>query len=221
MKNDNGKNIIIALLVVIIVILIALVVLFATNTISFNTDGNNQIPENNDNNQVQENDNNEDNGYNFGDSIVISKLSLVKDYSVEDVDLSRWHVLSDDGEYLTLMSDQSFAKIDVQGDNTLIKNARNMLENNGIDFGSNGEIRMLNENDLKDYFNCNLNTLKCNPTNSWLSDINSRLATITSVKQNGKVVSLTFDYSLDLTDTESGLVLGAWYPVIKVLKNSI
>lgn len=41
MKSDNSKNIIIALLVVIIIILGALVVLFATDTISFNSKINN------------------------------------------------------------------------------------------------------------------------------------------------------------------------------------
>lgn len=221
MKNDNSKNIIIALLTVIVIILVSLVILFATNTISLNMNENNHTPGNNGNNQVQENDTNQNKGYNFGDSIVISKLSSVKDYSVEEVDLSMWHVLSDNGEYVTLMSDQVFAKIDIQGDNTVIQNTKRTLEKNGIDFGGNGEIRILNENDLKDYFNCNLNTLKCNPTSSWLSNINSRLATITSVNQDGKVVSLNFDYTLNLIDTESGLVLGAWYPVIKILKSNI
>ncbi len=36
MKKDKSKNIIIVLLIVIIIILIALVVLFATDTITFN-----------------------------------------------------------------------------------------------------------------------------------------------------------------------------------------
>ena len=54
MKNDNQKNIIIVLLVVIIIILSALVVLFATDTISFNS--------NTVNNNIQGNENDENNG---------------------------------------------------------------------------------------------------------------------------------------------------------------
>lgn len=54
MKNDNSKNIIIALLVVIIIILVALVVLFATGTISFSNNlinSNEQTSENDDSNE--------------------------------------------------------------------------------------------------------------------------------------------------------------------------
>ena len=64
MKNDNNKNIIIGLLVVIIIILGTLVVLFATGTISFNTNlenNNNQANENNDLNESITNNESNDN----------------------------------------------------------------------------------------------------------------------------------------------------------------
>lgn len=60
MKNDNSKNIIIALLTVIVIILVALVVLFATDTISFNSkvnDNNNELSNENIDNNDSSNDN--------------------------------------------------------------------------------------------------------------------------------------------------------------------
>lgn len=61
MKNDKSKNIIIVLLIIIIIILITLVVLFATNTISFNSgvnDNSNELSSDNvneDNNTSMDN----------------------------------------------------------------------------------------------------------------------------------------------------------------------
>lgn len=234
MENQKNNKGVITLLVVIIIILSVLCVLFATDTISFNSDANDNTPIDNDvNNDVdgdqnnndidndQENNDNQESNYNFGDQITISKLASVADYSVAgNVDLSKWHVLADNGVYLTLMSDQIFVKIDSKGDNNVIQVAKNMLEKNGINFGSNGEIRIINENDLKNYFNCNLNTLTCNPTKSWFSSLNSEYtSTLTSVKHNEKIVIINFDNSLELLDSGAGLV--PWYPVIKILKSSI
>lgn len=64
MKNDKSKNVIIGLLVVIIIILIGLVILFATGTISFNSNlenTNNQTSKNNDLNENITNNESNDN----------------------------------------------------------------------------------------------------------------------------------------------------------------
>ena len=109
-KQTNNKGII-ALLIVIIVILSGLCILFATGTISFNSNkvnnNDNDINENvTDNNQTNQEENNTTNSYNFGDEVILTQLSNINYSSIgfpdESGDFSKWKVLKDEGEYVTL-----------------------------------------------------------------------------------------------------------------------
>lgn len=91
MKNDKSKNIIIGLLLVIIIILVALVVLFATGTISLNSNkiNDNELNENT-NNEVDQNvieSNEEDNNISNNEkysSIINEYKNAINDKSLKD-----------------------------------------------------------------------------------------------------------------------------------------
>ena len=68
-----------------------------------------KITDNKNNGIVENNDDNKSNivNYSFGDEVIISKMSMVKNFvpGEDSIDLSKWHVLSDKDNIVTLYSD--------------------------------------------------------------------------------------------------------------------
>ena len=215
----TSKNIIIGLLIVIIMILAALVVLFATGTLAFHTKGNfnNQIEETSqtENNQsnFSKDDQSSDLNYQFGDDLKISELiNLYVDDMTREVDLSNWHVLHDDGEYITAMSDVMIAKQEESSAVNTLDFYKSLFKNSGVDFGTNGDLRLLNQSVLVSYFGCNFDDLTCSNNSSWLSFIEPYKTSLTSVEKDNKVVSFNFNNTLSLNDKGSGI-----YPIFPIL----
>ena len=216
--KDN-KNIIIGLLVFIIVLLIIVIGLISYDKISFHND-------NNLDSNVQDEETNEENlendvqveDYQFGEEIILSNLSNVTDWSVEVQDFSKWNVLSDDGDYVTLYSSSIWSKVSDVSDASNINSE--LFSKYQIDLGSNGLVRGLNESDLK-LLGCDINTLVCNNTPDWAG------YSLTSVKINnsnvvfyGKIdFTEDVNYKLELMEVDDALVY--FRPVIKILKSSI
>ena len=221
MENQNNNKGVIILLIVIIVILLTLCVLFATGTISFNSNkvNDNDINENvTDNNQTNQEENNIANSYNFGDEVILTQLSNINYSSIgfpdESGDFSKWKVLKDEGEYVTLYytgDELLYGKADK--DDTISKyNERKILfTSNGINFGNNGEIRILNESDLL-LFGCNLETLICTNMPEWIDGWTSH------TKDNYKYT--LSDGKLNPIEKDMA-VLAFADPVIKILKSNI
>lgn len=210
MKNSKNNKTIIKIIVFIVITLIVLCTLVLTK--KSNSNSNNIIDENN---KTYEELNEK---YNLGDIIKISKLSSIDFSTVGNDDFSNWHVLEDEEEYITLLSDTSLYKGDLNNSKQL-SNLKKIFEENGIKFGPKGEIRLIDDKDLTKYFACNLNDLKCNPIYTWLGNLKTYKNTLTSVVKNDKIVILNFDYTLKLDKKEDALY--PIFPIIKILKTSI
>lgn len=217
MEKERNKKGIIALLIAIVVILSTLCVLFATETISFKSNNDTNKNATDDNKTTQE-ENNNTNSYNFGDEVVLTQLANINYSSIgfpdESGDFSKWKVLKDEGEYVTLYytGEELLCGKSDKDDTISTYNERKVLfTSNEIDFGNNGEIRILNESDLL-LFGCNLETLTCANMPEWIGGWTSY------TKDNYK-------YTLSngkLNPIEKGpLVLAYADPVIKILKSNI
>ena len=88
MKNDKSKNIIIVLLVVIIIILGALVVLFATDTISINS---NKVNDNNVNENVGDNngETEDSNDNNLQESKYATWMNYILEQNITNINIDR------------------------------------------------------------------------------------------------------------------------------------
>ena len=227
MEQEKNKNGVIALLVVVIVILLVLVVLFATGTINLKSDTvtNNQQSNNNDQietNTVNNDSQNSNNQYNFGDQVVLSKLSSVKDYFYpgDEQDFSKWFVLEDSDDYIILISGFSMGKVssaDVDD-----KNLKDLFSNKyNVDFGDTGYIGALDKNDLEKYFNCNFSTLKCDANIDWLKNtISPYGSTITANIENNKVTIYNISDNTIKND-EIGIALYPLVEKIRILKSNL
>ena len=214
MDKEKLKILLIGALIVIIILLSTLLIIVINkkdiNESNFNVE-----------NEIQnENNNDAKTEYKFGDSIKIEKLSLIKNYPVNgtDADWSNWHVLEDDGNYITLISDKSFGKISIPIVD-YFNNIKPIFINNGINFDSNSDIRLLNESDLTKYFNCDLNTLSCNITNNWFANLDTLYkSTLTSVNINNKTIIFNFNNNLKFMEEST---LYPTFIVIKISKENI
>ena len=214
MDKEKLKNLLIGALIVIIILLSTLLIIVINkkdiNESNFNVE--NEIENDNSNDSKPE--------YKFGDSIKIEKLSLIKNYPVNgtDADWSNWHVLEDDGNYITLISDESFGKLNNEM-NVSLENTKTLISNNGINFDNNSELRLLNENDLTKYFNCDLNNLSCNVSNSWFTNLETPYrGTLTSANNNNQNFIFNFDGKLEY---EKADVLYPIFPIMKISKDNI
>lgn len=151
----------------------------------------------------------------FGDLVELIKLSSVKDYYEEgDVqDFSKWYVLENETEYIVLISSKPFGKV-TNDKNIDISSVKSLLEKEGIQFGENGYVRLLNENDLTKYFDCNLTTMKCSKKINGFNE-----ETLTSAVKDDEVIIFNFAGILD--SLEEGEALVYMHPVIKILKSNI
>lgn len=163
-------------------------------------------------------DDNNSNSYEFGDNIILESLSNVNyssiGFSNENGDFSEWKVLKDEGEYIILYysGDESlYGKADK--DETINKyNERKILfTENGIDFGDDGDIRIINENDLL-LFGCDFDTLICSNLPDWINGWTSYTKdNFKYTLSNGKLNPIE----------EDNYVLAISSPIIKILKSNI
>lgn len=221
MENQN-KNKIIIFLIIIIIILSVLCILFAIEIISFKSNkvNNNEKNENViDNNQVSQEEDNADILYNFGDEIILTQLSNIN-YSIigfPDVyrDFSKWRVLKDEGEYITLYytGDELLSgKADLDDTISTYNERKVLFTSYGINFGDYGEIRILNEDDLK-LLKCDFETLICYNSPDWISGW-------TSYTDDNYNKYCLIDGKLDPMEKDLP-VLSFADPIIKILKTNI
>lgn len=153
---------------------------------------------------VSEEDNDTSIDYKFGEEVVISNLSSVKDYyGPGDVqDFSKWYVLSSDDETATLLSKESWGK----------SGKMNIDNQTFEEYGVNAiEVRGLNEEELT-LLGCNVDTLECDNVPEWVGH------TLTSIEKDSYVILLSgdkleeFDYTVALAPNKY---------VIKISKNEI
>lgn len=149
--------------------------------------------------------------YSLGDKVTLSKLSSVT--VIEEEDFSNWYVLSDDGEYVTLLLDREYSK--VGSENTASRQyekVKTLFIENGIDFGTNGEVRALNKDELK-LVGIDLDTKDCSKALSWVKD------TITDSIDGQYYIYHSTDKSIETADLKAALYY--YVPVIKILKTNI
>lgn len=219
--NENKKNnVALYIVAVVIILLIGIGIgyyLYGNKEKSVN---NNEKPINNsiNNNEKpinkKENNNNESEKEKSSDvidfsEVRLSKLSAVKNYFFEgDVeDFSKWYLLDEDDNYVTLIGGMNFK---ISSDEALnYESDKLFLEKYGIDFGKDGFERLLNEQDLKKYFECDLELMKCNKMG---------ISTLTSVKKNNGVIEID---GKNLSIFEFNIGLANASPIIKILKSNL
>lgn len=196
------------MLVILVVILPVLCVLFATGTIILESDEKiNSQPSNN--------------LYSFGDQVTLSKLSSIKNYfhPGDENDFSKWFILENSDEYITLISGVSLGKVFSASIND--QELKDLFSSKyNIDFGASGYIGALDKNDLEKYFNCSFSTLKCNSNVEWLRNYNLYGTTITANVEDNKVTVYNFIDNI-ITNDEVGIAL---YPLVvkmKILKSNL
>lgn len=144
--------------------------------------------------------------YKFGDEVVISNLSSVKDYFYPgDVqDFSKWYVLSSDEETVTLLSKENWGK----GNKMHSDDHDSTFEKYGVNII---EIRGLNEEELS-LFGCNVDTFECDNVPEWVGH------TLTSIEKDSYVILLSGD---KLEEFDSNVALASYKYVIKISKDEI
>lgn len=164
----------------------------------------------NDNNTNNTNTNiNDDNKsyiqYSFGDEVIISKMSSVKGFYFggdETVDFSKWYVLTDKDNIVTLYSDE------VWGKDSSVKDYKYLFNEYGVNIE---KVRGLDENDLE-LFGCDIHSLSCNKSPSWAKN------SITSVVSEKSIITFESD-KLSTIPIEGAL--GLVRPVIVITKSNL
>ena len=165
---------------------------------------------NNDRSDVIENNknNNYDNNdtivnYSYGDEVTISKMSKVKDFIVGEgtIDLSKWYVLSDKDNVVTLYSDA------IWGKGYKIDDKKDLFKEYGVTIEN---MRGLNEEELE-LLGCNVTTLTCNNVPTWAKN------SVTSVVSEKSVILFSGD-KLE-TMPNDGTALALIRPVITITKS--
>lgn len=149
----------------------------------------------------------------LGDEVKVSKLSGVDTGYPEKEDFSKFYVLSDDGEYVTLLMHKTLVKAGAYTDITKIKNEfKNLFIKNGVDFGEKGEFRGLNENELQ-ILGCDLYKKDCSNLKPFVND------TLTDPINDTYYYVHKETGSLESVDIQSVQVY--YRPVIKILKTNL
>lgn len=213
MNNNNNKILIILVIILSILVLALGGYLFYDKILSTN-----DINGDNDNNKQNTDINEINKFYKFGEQITISKLSSVTDYYLDITeDFSKWNVLFEDDEYVTLLSQKTFGKVEP----TYLFNDINIFNEYDVSLGPKGEIRGLSCQDLE-LFGCDLNKLTCSNKPEWAG---YTLTNCSSANQTRIIFTgsdLPFEYNSDLETIniyETALVY--YKPVIKILKSNI
>ena len=195
-------------LIVLVVILCLLIGGLTGYIIGNKTFDKNKDVDNNNNNVT---DNNKDNScdnvvnYSFGDEVIISKMSAVKGFSVDEdtTDLSKWYVLSDKDNVVTLYSSAVWTK------DCKISDKRDLFKEYGITIES---MRGLDENELA-LLGCDVTTLTCNNVPAWAGN------SVTSVVSEKSIVLFSVD---KLETIPNGCVAIAMVrPVITITKSNL
>ena len=167
---------------------------------------------NNDRSDVIENNknNNYDNNdtivnYSYGDEVTISKMSKVKDFIVGEgtIDLSKWYVLSDKDNVVTLYSDA------IWGKGYKINDKKDLFKEYGVTIEN---MRGLNEEELE-LLGCNVTILTCNNVPTWAKN------SVTSVVSEKSVILFNGD-KLE-TMPNDGTALALIRPVITITKSNL
>lgn len=144
--------------------------------------------------------------YSFGDEVIISKMSSVKGFIAgndnETVDFSLWHVLSDNDNIVTLLSDN------VWGKDFTVKDYSNVFRENGVTIEKS---RGLNESELE-LLGCDIRNMSCTNSPSFAKP------TITSVVSEKSVIVFDGD-KLSTMPIDDGLV--PVRPVIVITKSNL
>lgn len=141
--------------------------------------------------------------YSFGDEVIISKMSSVKDFYLDgDADFSKWHVLADKDNIVTLYSDEVWGKA------SSVKDFKYLFSEYGVTIE---EMRGLNESELE-LFGCDIGNMSCTNSPSWAKN------TITSVVSEKSVITFEVD-KLSTIPIEGAL--GSVRPVIVITKNNL
>ena len=199
------KNMILIVLVVILCLLVGGLTgyIIGNKTFDKNVDvdnGNNNVTDNN-------KDNSSDNivNYSFGDEVIISKMSAVKDFVLyeDTTDLSKWYVLSDKDNVVTLYSTA------IWGKSYKIDNKKDLFKEYGVTIE---DMRGLDEKELK-LLGCNVTTLTCSNVPTWAKN------SVTSVVSEKNVILFSED-KLE-TMPNNGAALALIRPVIIITKSNL
>lgn len=195
-------------LIVLVVILCLLVGGLTGYIIGNKTFDKNKDVDNNNNNVTDNNkDNSGDNivNYSFGDEVTISKMSAVKDFVLgeDTTDLSKWYVLSDKDNVVTLYSSA------IWGKSYKIDDKKDLFKEYGVTIES---MRGLDENELA-LLGCNVTTLTCNSVPTWAKN------SVTSVVSEKNVILFSED-KLE-TIPNDGTALALIRPVITITKSNL
>ena len=165
---------------------------------------------NDDKSDVIENNKNNNNdvnvvNYSYGDEVTISKMSKVKEFTVgeDTTDLSKWYVLSDKDNVVTLYSDA------IWGKGYKIDDKKDLFKEYGVTIEN---MRGLNEEELG-LLGCNITTLTCNNVPTWAKN------SVTSVVSEKSVVLFSGD-KLE-TMPNDGTALALIRPVITITKSNL
>ena len=195
-------------LIVLVVILCLLVGGLTGYIIGNKTFDKNKDVDNNNNNVTDNNkDNSSDNvvNYSFGDEVTISKMSEVKDFPhAGDInDFSKWNVLSDKDNVVTLYSDISWCK------GCKVNDYKSSFEKNSVIIES---MRGLDENELA-LLGCDVTTLTCNNVPTWAK------TSITSVVSEKSVIIFSEDRLRSISN--DSLENPYFRPVITITKSNL
>ena len=149
----------------------------------------------------------------FGKEVVLSKLSAVEISEGYKEDLSKFNILSEDDEYVTLYMNSVWSKHSPSELSTAYQIIETTLKENNIAMGSEGLVRGLNKEDLV-LLGCSMDTKKCENVPSWAA--NSITGAI-----DGKYYEFPGTTGSSLTDVAEAGVLVNFHPVIKILKSNI
>ena len=143
--------------------------------------------------------------YSFGDVVNISKMSAVKGFDFggdEITDFSKWYVLSDKDNIVTLYSDEAWGK------DSVVKDYSYLFEEYGVTVEN---VRGLDEIELE-FLGCDISKLSCTNTPAWAKN------SVTSVYSEKSVILFEGD-KLDTISTEGELV--PVRPVVVITRSNL
>lgn len=178
-----------------LIVLVGIICLMFGGVIGYIVGNRNLNKDINSNNNLENSDNVIN--YSFGDVVTISKLILN-----EKEDYSKWYVLSDKDNIVTLYGDAIWNKKYVVNDlKKVFKKQGVIIENS----------RLLNEEELK-LFGCDVNGYTCNKSPEWAKE------SITSVVSEKSVVLFNKDRldTMSVVDTTTDYI-----PVIVITKSNL
>ena len=150
--------------------------------------------------------------YDLGDNIIFTKLENVMFKSEDDVhDFSKWRVISQDRDYLTLYSVADWGTIKYNTYYTELNQHRKILTQYGVFTGYDDEIRLLGNKELE-LFKCNTYNMTCLNVPDWIEN------SLTSVSNNKGYPIVFKDNKIAVDATSESII---YHPVIVINKKKI